>query len=135
MFSSTKTTLKPRRMPDLKRIIGGRVRRARQARESSSRAGRRAKKMTIGDLAEAAGLSVDYVNKLELGQHMPTADTLVRIAAALDIGVDQLLPESPASRSERDTALAQLVEFAQQYDTEQIQYLIDVLRTVMKRGR
>ncbi len=135
MFSPSKSVLKGR-MPDLKRSIGGRVRRARQSRETTTgESGRAKKKMTIGDLAEAAGLSVDYVNKLELGQHMPTAETLVRIAGALEISVAQLLPEARAPRSEREEILAELVDFAQQYETDQIQYLLEVLRTVMKSGR
>jgi transcriptional regulator with XRE-family HTH domain len=91
--------------------------------------------MTIEDLAVAAGLSVDYVNKVELGRHMPTAETLVRLADALDVPVSELFPDRDGRASAKRQALDRLRAFAAAFGASEIGYMIDVLRAIMKRHR
>ena len=43
------------------------------------------------DLAEASGVSREYIARLELGQHDPTVSTLEKLAEALKVKVGRLL--------------------------------------------
>ena len=52
---------------------------------------RRGRNLTQTELAQAAGISVDTVGKLELGYHQrPHPTTLRKLAAALDVDVEDL---------------------------------------------
>jgi transcriptional regulator with XRE-family HTH domain len=64
----------------LTRQLGLRIRRRRQYLELSQEA-----------LAERAGICRTQISLLELGQRMPLTVTLVKLAAALEVSVDQLL--------------------------------------------
>jgi transcriptional regulator with XRE-family HTH domain len=90
--------------------------------------------MTIARLAAASGLSEDYMNKLELGRYMPSADTLVAIAEALDVGVGELFL-TDRKRTEKSEALNDLHAQVLQYDAVQIRYLIGVIDRVMQYPR
>jgi transcriptional regulator with XRE-family HTH domain len=43
------------------------------------------------DLAEASGVSREYIARIELGQHDPTVSTLEKLAEALKVKVGRLL--------------------------------------------
>mgnify|MGYP001606275377 CR=1 FL=1 len=64
---------------------------------SPKQMGRRLKKlreergMSRADLAEAAGISREYVRLLEAGRYDPTVGTLQRLAKALGVKVTALL--------------------------------------------
>ena len=47
--------------------------------------------MTQQTLAERADLSVPYVSRVERGEKEPSLSTLLRVADALDIGLEELL--------------------------------------------
>jgi transcriptional regulator with XRE-family HTH domain len=64
----------------LKRQFGLRVRRRRQYVELSQEA-----------LAERAGLNRTQMSLYETGRRMPMVSSLVKLAAALEVSVDQLL--------------------------------------------
>jgi len=81
-------------------------------------------------LANDASLSPDYVNKLELGRYTPSADTLVAIARALDVRLDEIVPVS-TDASERGEALDELCAVVSRYRTAEIRYLVEVIRAVM----
>ncbi len=120
---------------DLKRDIGRRIRLLRETRgpvEQNAR--RRVSKMTIRHLAERAGLSADYVNKVELGQYQPTADTLYRLAGALEVDVAELFPTEHEGEgpSDRQRSLDTLRAFASQFSSDEVDYLLDVIRAVMR---
>ncbi len=55
------------------------------------RAGRSAKGLTQAKLAEAVGVSNNYISMLERGQKLPTIDTLIKLAKAADTSVSELL--------------------------------------------
>lgn len=59
------------------------------------RAMRRAMNMTLGDLAEAADLSVSFLSFVERGKKRPSLDALQRISAALGVEIGWLFPPSP----------------------------------------
>jgi transcriptional regulator with XRE-family HTH domain len=121
-------------MADLRREIGRNIRLLREARRPprKGRRARRTTRMTIEDLAEATGLSPDYVNKLELGRYQPTAETLVLIADALGVEIGELFPSARAAPGKRQ-ALDELRAFASQFPVETIRYLLRVAQAVMDR--
>jgi transcriptional regulator with XRE-family HTH domain len=64
---------------------------------------RRAKEISQKDLAERAGLSRWVVVSAENGQHTPHYENLVKLADALSVDVEEILPKGAAPRSESDT--------------------------------
>lgn len=60
--------------------------------DSSIRTLRKYRGMTISELAEAAGLSQPYVSEIETGKKTGSVDALRRIAVALKVDLDDLIP-------------------------------------------
>jgi transcriptional regulator with XRE-family HTH domain len=54
---------------------------------------RKAKRMTQEKLAEAAGLSRNYVNDVERGRRNVTLTTVERLARALGVKMAELMPD------------------------------------------
>lgn len=52
---------------------------------------RTAKKLSLTELAEKAGLSVSYINEIEKGKKYPKAEKISTLAAALDVSYDKLV--------------------------------------------
>lgn len=64
-------------------VLGPELRRLRAARG-----------LTLDALAEAVGLDKGYLSRLERGQKSPSVATLLRLAAALDVPVAELIGEA-----------------------------------------
>ena len=64
------------------RLVGG---------ENPLRVWREHRGMTAKALAEAAGVSQPYMSELEGGHKQPSVDVLKRLAAALDVDLDDLV--------------------------------------------
>ena len=47
--------------------------------------------MSQADLAQASGVSREYIARIELGQHDPTLSTLEKLAKALKVDIAKLL--------------------------------------------
>ena len=62
---------------------------------SAIRAARRRAGMPMTTLAERAGVSQPYLSQLENGRNNPSIQTLYRIANALDLSPQDLLPDDP----------------------------------------
>lgn len=54
---------------------------------------RNEKNMRQEDLAERTGLSTNYIGMIERGEKLPSLDTFIEIANALDVSSDMLLCE------------------------------------------
>lgn len=65
------------------------------AGESPVRVWREHRGLTAQALAEAAGLAQSYVSQIETGKRDGTIDTLVKLADALGVLVDDLVPAAP----------------------------------------
>lgn len=65
------------------------------AGESPVRVWREHRGLTAQALAEAAGLASSYVSQIETGKRDGTVDTLVKLADALGVLVDDLIPVAP----------------------------------------
>ena len=57
-----------------------------------------ARKVTQSELEQKAGLSHNTVSRIECGSVSPRIDTLDRIAQALEVSVEQLQFQSPATK-------------------------------------
>jgi transcriptional regulator with XRE-family HTH domain len=57
---------------------------------------RRQKGLTLEELAQRSNLDKSYVSRLERGLKSPSIGTLMRIAAALDVGMGELFGEATA---------------------------------------
>ncbi len=53
--------------------------------------------LTRAQLAAKAGLTAGHIAHIETGRRQGTADTLRRLATALDVTVDDLVPIEPAA--------------------------------------
>ena len=118
-------------MADLRKEIGRRIRLLRHERPAGR--GRRVQRMTVEDLAERAGLSPDYVAKLEQGRHSPSADTLAAIAGALGVEPGALFPSPSREASAKALAVDELVSFVSNFGAAEIRYLLEVVRVVMSK--
>lgn len=69
--------------------------------------GRLARGMTQRDLAEAVGITVPYMSKIEAGKETPTDEKIVKIADVLRLNADELILAAgrmPADVMDRLTA-------------------------------
>ena len=64
---------------------------ARKAFGERLRAMRKEQKMTVRGFALMVGLSKDYIIDIEYGRKSPTFDTILKIAAGLDVAPSELL--------------------------------------------
>ena len=63
---------------------------------------RRARGMSQGDLARAIGASRNIVGRYERSEALPSAESAVKLARALDVTVDRLLGLDDGTAPERD---------------------------------
>lgn len=88
------------------------------------RSGRAAKSMNQHDLADAVGVGVPHISKIEAGRENPSEALLQRIAVALDLDADELLiasgriPERfmEALVAHPTEAVCTLTEFAMRFE-------------------
>jgi DNA-binding XRE family transcriptional regulator len=64
---------------------------ARANGENSVRVFRTYRKMTVSELAEAAGISQPYLSEIESGKKTGSVDVLKRIATALKVDLDDIV--------------------------------------------
>jgi transcriptional regulator with XRE-family HTH domain len=65
--------------------------------EQPLKAWREQRGLTRAQLAAKAGLTAGHIAHIETGRRQGTADTLRRLATALDVTVDDLVPIEPAA--------------------------------------
>ncbi len=77
-------------------------------------------------LAELADSSMQYISLIETAKKKPSLQMLLRIADALNVSVDQLLPVSLSSRQYcYDEELSQLINACPDYER---QVILDIVR-------
>lgn len=110
----------------LRRELGGAIRAARQQRTPS---------MTIQELAERAGLSADYLGKVEGGRHMLTVANFLEICGGLGVSPGELLEGILDDKDRRSRhEVRQLAALASQYEPEEIAYAREVVQVVLERN-
>jgi transcriptional regulator with XRE-family HTH domain len=110
--------------PPIVRRLGQRVRQRREALGISQLA-----------LAEAAGLSLNFVGALERGEYAPRLATLDGLAAALRTTASELLRDQGPARVEGDAWAVQLLAVARRLSPPDRQTLVLVARALASRAR
>lgn len=100
--------------------IGKRIRNLRKARD-----------LSVKELAEQAYISDSYLRDIENGISNPSLDKLTTTCAALNISLSEFFGGVPALPGE----IIRLVENAQQLTDEEIQLLTNFLESMIKRQK
>ncbi len=91
---------------------------------------RKRRGLTISEMAEAAGLSVQFVSMLERGQRSAKLSTLHAIATALDLSASELLAEGELERPSRTNGPSELAAVFEGLTEAQAAQLIKVVREI-----
>ena len=93
----------------------------RRIRKERERAG-----LSQAQLAELADSSIQYISLIETAKKKASLQMLLRIAEALDVSVDQLLPVNlPNRQYSYDEELSQLINNCSVYER---QIILDIVR-------
>lgn len=90
-------------------------------------------------LAVVAGMAPSAVNQIENGKRAPSANSLSKLAAALEVEVPDLFPKGRAplslewARTASDAEFNQIIEAAAEEDTEQLNRLSGTLARFISR--
>ncbi len=95
--------------------IGQRIRKYRKAHQLSQE-----------ELAEQIGISTTHMSHIETGNTKLSLPVLVSLAAALEVGADDLLFESVATT--RNSVMDDLVNTLENCSTQQIKVLKDIVQ-------
>ena len=92
---------------------------------------RKLKKLSQADLAEYTGMSVSYISHIETGIKHASLESVVRIANALGVTVDQVLNgNQTGNREEYKTELFELISDCSGYERG----IIHDIATAVKRS-
>lgn len=91
---------------------------------------RKQRGLTISEMAEAAGLSVQFVSMLERGQRSAKLATLYKIATALDVSASELLAEGERKRPSKTSGPDELAPIFEDLPERQTVQLIKVVREI-----
>ena len=91
------------------------------------------KKLRQEDLAELAGLSINYVGAVERGEKIPSLETLVVLINALEVSADMVLADVVSvGYTVKDSLLAEKLD---KLDPEDIRKIYDVIDTMVKNSK
>ena len=86
------------------------------------------KKMRQDNLAEKAGLSVNYIGMVERGEKIPSLKTFIHILNALGISADMVLCDVvDAGFTVKNTIMTEKIEKFSEEDRKRLYAVIDVL--------
>lgn len=89
---------------------------------------RQAQKLRQEDLAEKAGLSVNYIGALERGEKYPSLETFIVIANVLNVTSDMLLADLLITGYQiKNSILDKKINSLSVHDRERIYAVIDTL--------
>ncbi len=91
---------------------------------SKIRAARKAKGYTLEHLAEILDVSTTFIGQIERAKGIPSLDTLVRIANALEISVDSLLFENLNEKAGNDHFIQQISNLTSDFDAKEKELLL-----------
>lgn len=106
-------------MPNLYDRVGKRV-----------RAVRKQARWTQAYLAEKAGITPDYLGRIERGQGAVTLETLNQIAAALRVPLRQLLDSDSIASASREEVLKFIQGLLRRKDVEELRRIYAVLEAL-----
>ncbi len=83
--------------------------------------------ITQEQLADKAGLSLNYVGKLEVGLKVPSFNVLVRLAGALEAEVHELLAYGESPMTEAALEMERVME---QFDEQDAAFMLGEFRHI-----
>lgn len=98
------------------------------------KAARKAKGLSQSELSELIDRSVGYMSYIETGSKKPSLETLIQIANALDVTIDELLSDnlaaaSPVSNTQINQLLSDCSAFEKKVILLSVQSLKEAIRT------
>lgn len=93
---------------------------------------REAKHISQEQLAHQAGLSTVTIGKIERGENNPKAETLIRIAKALEIPCQTLFEKHDGERSFFTPQIHRLVQYAKTLNNEEVNALCVMAKTLIR---
>ena len=109
----------------LRKEFGARVKQLRKQRHWQQK-----------QLAAKIDIRFQLLNKYESGQHIPPADTLIRLANALDTTIDYLLTGNPIEESPlQDSKLFRRFRALEDFDDEDKETVIKVIDALIAKRR
>lgn len=94
---------------------------------------RKQRKLRQEDLAEKAGISLTYVGALERGEKIPSLETFIAIANALEISADVILCDVVTAGYEvKHSLITDKIDGLSKRDAEMI---YDVIDTIAKHAK
>lgn len=98
------------------------------------KAARKAKGLSQSELSELIDRSVGYMSYIETGSKKPSLETLIQIANALDVTIDELLSDnlaaaSPVSNTQINQLLSDCSAFEKRVILLSVQSLKEAIRT------
>ena len=91
------------------------------------------KKLRQEDLAELAGLSINYVGAVERGEKIPSLETLIVLINALEVSADMVLADVVSvGYTVKDSLLAEKLD---KLDPEDRRKIYDVIDTMVKNSK
>lgn len=86
------------------------------------------KKLTQERLSELSGVSISAISRIENGKGSATIETLCRLAAALDIGLDSLLYDYfPENTFIQNPDIKRVVSIMESLGEEQAKYIAEIV--------
>ena len=92
---------------------------------------RKKRGMTQAELAEKAGISVNFVGTAERGIHSPSISTLERIAKALHVNISQLF-DFTEELPEKKYAIKELISILKDGNSTKIKVVTDIAKRIME---
>jgi transcriptional regulator with XRE-family HTH domain len=99
------------------------------------RAFRRAKGLTQADLAERADRSVDAISSFERGKYIPSLDTAVAVARALEVTLSELLGEDAVDSPKRARLLGELSAAARALPDGDLETAVELVSALGRRRK
>ena len=96
---------------------------------------RKKRKWTQAELAEKIGAHLSHINRIETGKYIPSLETIIEIAKALEVPIDHLVNNSEGNLVEikiEDQTFAEKIKLLNTLDEEErllITKMIDALLT------
>ena len=91
------------------------------------------KKLRQEDLAELAGLSINYVGAVERGEKIPSLETLIVLINALEVSADMVLADVVSvGYTVKDSLLAEKLD---KLDPEDRRKIYDVIDTMVENSK
>lgn len=92
---------------------------------------RKAKSLSQDALAEKADISSKYVSRIEMGQHFPTINTLIKLADVLDVELKDFFEFAHAEENPKKLK-DNLKGLIKEADHDKLKLLVKVGRAIVK---